>query len=137
MAISIINAYLAICFCIKNSIKLHYYTVDKFPPSIREIKILGMQKYLPYPEFLNFFKWLHLSDWNINIFHEDFFFHKTNSDFFDSIIDNKYDIIFYNAFCYNTQPEMWGKKHLKFVMKFKNPVDIGLVIVLRDLSGDV
>ena len=45
-----LNAYLAICFCIKNKIKLYYYTVEKFPLSIKEIKILGMEKYLPYPE---------------------------------------------------------------------------------------
>ena len=45
-----LNAYLAICFCIKNKIKLYYYTVEKFPLSIKEIKILGREKYLPYPE---------------------------------------------------------------------------------------
>ena len=116
-----LNAYLAICFCIKNKIKLNYYTVEKFPLSIKEIKILGMEKYLPYPEFHKFFKWLHLSDWNINIFHQDFFFHKSNSDFFDSIIDNKYDIIFYDAFGYNTQPEMWGEKALKICYEILKP----------------
>lgn len=108
-----LNAYLAYCFCIKNKIKLYYYSVEKFPLSIEEIKALGMEKYLPYPEFHNFFEWLHSSDWNIKNFYKNFFFQKSSSDFFDSIITEKYDIIFYDAFGYNAQPEMWGEKALK------------------------
>ena len=116
-----LNAYLAICFCIKNKIKLNYYTVEKFPLTIEEIKTLGMEKYLPHPEFREFFKWLHLSNWNNNIFNKDFFFHKSNSDFFDSIIDNKYDIIFYDAFGYGAQPEMWGEKALEVCYRILKP----------------
>jgi len=64
---------------------------------------------------------LRFSDWNNNIFHEDFFFHKSNSDFFDSIIDNKYDIIFYDAFSYSTQPEMWEENALKICYEILKP----------------
>ena len=95
-----------------------------------------MEKYLPYPEFHKLFKWLNSSDWNTNNFYEDFF-KKSNSDFFDSKINNKCDIIFYDAFGYNAQPEMWGKKLLKFVVEHLNLADIGLVIVQKDQLGDV
>jgi len=116
-----LNAYLAFCFCNKNKIKLNYYTVEKFPLSIKEIKLLGMEKYLPYPKFHKYFKWLHSSDWNIYNFREDFFFKKSNSDFFDSTINNKYDIIFYDAFGYNSQPEMWGGKALETCNRILKP----------------
>ena len=116
-----LNAYLAFCFCNKNNIKLNYYTVEKFPLSMEEIKLLGMEKYLPYPEFHKLFRWLHSSDWNTNNFHEDFFLKKSNSDFFDSTINKKCDIIFYDAFGYNAQPEMWGKKALEICSRALKP----------------
>ncbi len=116
-----LNAYLAFCFCNKNKIKLNYYTVEKFPLSIKEINLLEMEKFLPHPEFHKLFKWLHSSDWNTNNFHEDFFFKKSNLDFFDLTINNKYDIIFYDAFGYNAQPEMWGKKALEICFRALKP----------------
>tara|TARA_B100001057_G_scaffold435242_1_gene465440 strand:+ start:678 stop:1352 length:675 start_codon:yes stop_codon:yes gene_type:complete len=116
-----LNAYLAFCFCIKNKIKLNYYTVEKYPLSIKEIMTLEMEKYLPYPEFHKFFKQLHSSDWNINISYEDIFFQKSNSDFFDSTINNKYNIIFFDAFGFNAQPEMWGEKALEICYRILKP----------------
>ena len=117
-----LNAYLAYCFCIKNKIKLYYYSVEKFPLSIEEIKALGMEKYLPYPEFHNFFEWLHSSDWNIKNFYKNFFFQKSSSDFFDSIITNL---------------KCGGKKLSRFVIEFLKREDIGLVTVQKDLLDDI
>ena len=108
-----LNAYLAFCFCEKKKIKLNYYTVEKFPLSIQEIEKLSMEKYLPYSEFHQFFKWLHLSDWNVKLFKKEFLFQKTNSDFFDLKTLEKYDIVFCDAFGYNAQSEMWEEKALK------------------------
>ena len=116
-----LNAYLAFCFCNKNNIKLNYYTVEKFPLSKEEIKLLGMEKHLPYPKSHKLYKWLHSSDWNTNNSRKNFYFKKSNSDFFNSTFNNKYDIIFYDAFGYNAQPEMWGEKALEICSRVLKP----------------
>ena len=80
-----------------------------------------MEKHLPYPKFHKLYKWLHSSDWNTNNSSKNFYFKKSNSDFFNLTFNNKYDIIFYDAFGYNAQPEMWGEKALEICSRALKP----------------
>tara|TARA_A100001015_G_scaffold104255_1_gene115693 strand:+ start:6188 stop:6865 length:678 start_codon:yes stop_codon:yes gene_type:complete len=116
-----LNAYLTYCYCKKNHIRLNYNTIEKYPLSIQEIQSLGMKNSLPHTELYHLFDWLHSSDWDKNLFTDYFSFHKSKGDFFDSTLEKKYDVLFYDAFGYHAQPKMWQEDALQICYQMLKP----------------
>jgi tRNA U34 5-methylaminomethyl-2-thiouridine-forming methyltransferase MnmC len=90
-----------------------YVSVEKYPLSIDEVQSLGMKDALPSPEHHHFFDQLHEVDWGQNLSQSDFVFKKLEQDFFSVALDQSFDILFYDAFGYHAQSEMWQEKALQ------------------------
>ena len=88
---------------------IHYHSLEKFP--------LGneLTRQLNYPELLGdeglrlLFNHLHDSEWNREVkIHEGFYFSKHLCDFRDFSSKLKFDLIYFDAFGPDKQPELWS-----------------------------
>ena len=74
-----------------------------------------MKVSLPAGEHHHFFDQLHQLEWNQMISQSDFSFTKIKEDFLNMALVQSFDVLFYDAFGYHAQPEMWHgqlKEHL-------------------------
>jgi len=102
-----LNTYLSLVEAEKTDRKLIYHTLERFPVDEEQVKILN------YPEQINFeqkdlFYKIHQSEWNqlINI-SEHFSVKKIQGDLRNISFDEKYDLIYFDAFAPEIQPDLW------------------------------
>ncbi len=108
-----LNAYLTYLYTFKKKITCDYFTIEKYPLSLKEVRSLKFKESLPSPTHHHFFDMLHRSDWNKELYQSNFFFKKVAEDFFNMDLDLSFDVLFYDAFSYKAQSEMWHEKALK------------------------
>jgi len=117
-----LNALLTCITAIENQLKVTYYTIEKYPI---DATITGK---LNYPALLSskqnperLFNSIHQASWNeMTVVHPNFHLYKIQDDITTFQPGFNYDIIFYDAFAPEKQPEMWTRsiftslyKHLK------------------------
>ena len=123
-----LNAYLTLLFAkLHPSLKINYITVEKFPLNEFEYKKLNYpDKVASIPEYSNsienvtedfvtLFNKLHELPWGTeqNLL-PNFSFTKFQTDLLDlELSSGSVDIIYYDAFSPNTQPELWGSDLFK------------------------
>lgn len=104
-----LNAFLTFLDTLKSGQKIHYITIEKYPIS------RNMWELLNYPELLSkdhteIFRAIHLSPWNekVNIT-ENFALTKITGDMtsFDFDLLPVFDLIYFDAFSPEKQPELW------------------------------
>jgi len=126
-----LNAFLSLIESENNEKKINYTTIEKYPLDFSIIKNLN------YTEKLNnnnFFK-LHNCDWNIkNKISEKFIFKKIQIDINNYNFDEKYDVIFFDAFSFDSQPEMWSVDLFKKIFEATNSYGI---LVTYSAKGEV
>ena len=108
-----LNAYLSYIFVVDHKISCEYFAVEKYPLSSKEVKSLYMQDVLPDSEHKHFFDQLHKVDWGGSLLQKEFLFKKIKGDFFTLDFDNQFDVLYYDAFGYHAQPEMWHETALQ------------------------
>ena len=107
-----LNALLALLESFKYDIRIYYHTIDNYP---LDIKIINQ---LNYPEILKLsgkerklFFYMHNAEWNKELeLHNNFRFTKIRKDITEFYIPFKYDLVFFDAFAPDKQPEMWDKE---------------------------
>ncbi len=110
-----LNALLSYKFAQLNQVEIQYFTFEKFPIEMEIYSQLefGFNK----EEFAIYLK-MHESIWEKEIQLSPFFtFKKLNVDFMDCDFENSADIIFYDAFAPNVQPELWTQEMFSIVYK--------------------
>lgn len=108
-----LNVYLSYVFSRNHKILCEYYSIEKYPLSPEEVHSLKMKEVLPAPEHHHFFDQLHEVKSNQMRSQFDFSFTKIEEDFFDFELGYKFDVLFYDAFGYHAQSEMWQEKALQ------------------------
>lgn len=104
-----LNACLANQYAIKNNVNIDYDSIELHPLSIDIIDKLNYVDFIDGVGKAEFDK-LHLTKWNEKCKISEFFtLQKINKSIFDYNEYNKFDVIFFDAFGPNTQPEMWTK----------------------------
>ena len=106
-----LNTFLTLLYSIEKKISINYITLELFPVSNSLIP------YLNYPELCGafnsrkYFEQIHYCDWDkeINIA-PDFILKKINEDICTFKFDKLYDLVYYDAFSPNKQPELWSDK---------------------------
>lgn len=102
-----LNAFLTLNHAINNQIKIKYNTIEKFPVDYQTLQRLN------YTEIINInlqdvFYQLHSNTWSqqfqINEYFELF---KIKDDISNFSPDFEYDLIFFDAFAPDIQPELW------------------------------
>lgn len=104
-----LNACLANQYAIKNNVNIDYDSIELHPLSMDIINMLNYAEVIEGLQKSDFDK-LHHAEWNEKCKLSDFFtLQKIKKSIFDYNEYEKFDVIFFDAFGPNTQPEMWTK----------------------------
>ncbi|RAR70041.1 tRNA (5-methylaminomethyl-2-thiouridine)(34)-methyltransferase MnmD [Flavobacterium aciduliphilum] len=104
-----LNAFITLLEAEKNNQAIAYVGVEAFPVSIDEVSKMNYPEALNVLDKKNIFESLHDSLWeNQNQLTSNFSLTK-RKQFFHEISDvNQFDLIYFDAFGYRVQPELWS-----------------------------
>lgn len=115
-----LNAFLSLIEAERSEKQIHYTSLEKYPVELEKAMQLNYPEILA-PEKRNFFEQMHTSAWNEDVRISPFFtLKKTEADFTCYIPDNKFDVIFFDAFSPDKQPEMWTQKRFEVIFEHCN-----------------
>ncbi|MCK4664511.1 MAG: tRNA (5-methylaminomethyl-2-thiouridine)(34)-methyltransferase MnmD [Bacteroidales bacterium] len=128
-----LNALLTYIEASKNNQKTYYETIELYPLEHEIIKALNYPQILTPLEKDVFFK-IH-STWNEEIEISDFFtIKKIKADLIDFKFDKQFDLVYFDAFSPEVQPEMWTKEIFEKIFKQLN---INGVLTTYSAKGSV
>ena len=104
-----LNAYLTLLEATRMKIPVHYTSLELYPLVLEEAFLLN------YPEILcadrELFEAIHLISWDeMQPVSTYFSLQKIKADFTDYMLQDFYDVVFFDAFSPEKQPEMWAEK---------------------------
>lgn len=104
-----LNAFITFLESKKNKQKIDYVGVEGFPISPEEVLQMNYVDQLKANQFESEFKIMHTSVWEKNVTISDTFRLTKRKQLFNDINDkNQFDIIYFDAFGYRVQPELWS-----------------------------
>ena len=109
-----LNALMTLEYAHMHNLDIVYNTIEAFPLQFREIQELDFDSFFKLENSKNYLRELHLSPWDKNIrLSPNFSFLKNKMllENFKPIIS--YDLIYYDAFGFRVQPEMWSLEALR------------------------
>jgi tRNA U34 5-methylaminomethyl-2-thiouridine-forming methyltransferase MnmC len=112
--------------------KVYYESIEKYP--------LSKEILLKYMDFLSqdektLFVEIHQTDWEvINHINQFFTYKKIKGDLLSYHTDNQFDIIYFDAFAPNKQPQLWTNEIFKKMYDFLND---GGILVTYSAKGSV
>ena len=109
-----LNALLTILYAIENGIKVQYTAIEAYPLKKEEWQLLNYSEHLNAPHAQAHFEKMHEADWGKPISISDSFtLYKLQEDMTNFTADSKFDLIYYDAFGYRVQPELWSEQIFK------------------------
>jgi len=106
-----LNAFLTAIEAERHRVKIDYTSIEKFPLSDGETSKLN------YPGLLQqeyYFSMIHESPWGEHVTISEYFtLCKEKADLIGFISKEQFNLIYYDAFAPNAQPELWTKKIFK------------------------
>jgi len=115
-----LNALLALVEAERSGKKIRYITLEKYPVSFEKAQLLN------YPELVYadkiLFEAMHSCEWNQSTqITPSFVLEKYETDFTEFIHTANYDVIFFDAFSPEKQPEMWSQDMFEKIFQHCNP----------------
>lgn len=129
-----LNAFLTAIECNKDNKKVIYTTVEKYP---LEDEIVKQLNYLSLPGLgeKELFEKIHSSVWGIRYeISETFAIHKIKADLTSIELSGSYDLIYFDAFGPDKQPEMWSREMIE---KISGVTCTGGVFVTYSVKGEL
>lgn len=114
-----LNAFLTYIYARKKNICVDYYSIEKYPLTEPEYKSLNYASG-EFEEYASVFEKLHSVGWNIDFFLDSKFkLHKIQDDLTTHSFDlpAKVDLVYYDAFAPNKQPDLWTDEVISKVSK--------------------
>ncbi len=112
-----LNAALTWQYAIKNQLQLQYFSIEKFP-----VKINLYENYKTQDDELNLLlSQLNQAEWEISNTFKGFQFQKVQGDLNNLILERTFNLIYYDAFSPNAQPELWTETIFKKMYDSLNP----------------
>ncbi len=110
-----LNALLTLIKAEQLKKQIYYQTFEPYPISQELIQGLNYGKLLSNSDYNEFFLKLHHSDWNRKTQITDYFtLEKVAEKFGDKTLEHDdFDVVYFDAFAPNKQPEVWCKNNLK------------------------
>lgn len=117
-----LNTFITFLEALKSEIKINYVGVEAYPVDFNEIAQMNYVKELQATEFESVFQEMHDKAWNVNVkISEDFYLNK-RQQFFNEINDVEvFDLIYFDAFGYRVQPELWSTEIFKKMFNALKP----------------
>lgn len=104
-----LNAFITFLESKKRNQRIDYVGVEAYPISAEEILSMNYVEELNAVEQSSIFDTIHQSNWEEKIILDDDFTLTKRKQFFEEINDeNKFDLIYFDAFGYRVQPELWS-----------------------------
>ncbi len=101
-----LNTYLTVLN--KAGKKIRYHSIEKYPLPVSIINSLNYPTILQPGGENNLFKLIHQSPWGIETnIDTDFWLNKFNTDLLNFESDKEYNLVYFDAFAPEKQPELW------------------------------
>jgi tRNA U34 5-methylaminomethyl-2-thiouridine-forming methyltransferase MnmC len=111
-----LNVFMTFLENLNLNIDIDFHTIEAYPLSISTTNELNYPQLLNVPEQDAIFKKLHSLNWDAkHVLTPYFSFQKHLIDFNDISFSNTFDIVYYDAFSPESQPELWEVDMLKRV----------------------
>ena len=129
-----LNALLTLRETIKVCAEVHYHAVEKYPLTPSEYQGLNYESFVEdIPEGI--LPKMHQVPWGQNVnLTEGFTFHKEQADFREMKPEGRFDLIYFDAFAPEKQPELWSVDVFSKIAILSNS---GAVLVTYAAKGDV
>ncbi|MBU8891276.1 MAG: tRNA (5-methylaminomethyl-2-thiouridine)(34)-methyltransferase MnmD [Bacteroidales bacterium] len=129
-----LNSILTYIESIKNNLTVKYNAIELYPVKSEIISGLNYDKLFTPEEIFTFNK-MHSSPWSSDInISDNFIFSKIQADFSNYTINHKYDLIYFDAFAPDVQPDLWSKKNF---IKLYNALNNNGVLTTYSSKGVV
>ncbi len=116
-----LNAFLTLLEAEKSGRQIHYISLEKYPVEVEKALQLNYPGKLA-PDKRPLFEQMHTAKWNIEIQLTPFFtFRKIVADFTEFVFEDQFDVIYFDAFSPEKQPEMWSKELFSTIYVHCNP----------------
>ena len=103
-----LNAFITLLEAEKKAIKINYVGVEAYPVTMEEIQKMNYPKQLEAEDQKHIFIAMHQAAWEKEIQLSNYFNITKREQFFDTITDEKaFDLIYFDAFGFDVQPELW------------------------------
>jgi len=104
-----LNAFITFLESQKTNQQINYVGVEAYPVSADEVLLMNYVDELQSKQYSEVFKKMHESEWNEKIALTENFSLMKRKQFFNEITDiDKFDLIYFDAFGYRVQPELWS-----------------------------
>ena len=104
-----LNALLTFIFHQRSGVKIEYESIEKFPLSLTEVKHLNFLEQLQRGDLLEIFLRMHEKEGKLQL-SPGFSLEKKVMDLERYESEQQFDIIFYDAFAPEVQPDLWTEK---------------------------
>ncbi|QSE97896.1 tRNA (5-methylaminomethyl-2-thiouridine)(34)-methyltransferase MnmD [Fulvivirga lutea] len=131
-----LNALLSLEYGIKNNIEIEFMSIEAYPLDKEQYEILNYSNLVADGSLTDFFNDMHEIPWNSQVpIHEKFLLEKIHDKI--ELIDlrnQKFDIVFYDAFAPSKQPQLW---EIPQIEKVVNSLKKGGVFVTYCAQGQL
>lgn len=125
-----LNAFLTAIEAQTQNLNCHYVGVEGFPVSREELKALNYTEALKHQELFNK---IHICNWEENTsISKNFQLKKQQKQFSEIVVENQFDVIYFDAFGPRVQPELWTEAIFK---NMYNAMKIGGILVTYCAQG--
>lgn len=130
-----LNAFLTYLETLSHPCQIQYHTYELYPLSLEEICQLNYPTVIEVPQEQRVFEQLHSSDWERAIsISPQFSLQKFQESFISINAVGQYDLIYFDPFAPNDQPEFWEEA---FLLKMRNALKPGGVLTTYCAKGVV
>ena len=130
-----LNAFLSFLNGLENNRVITYHAIEKEPLPFDLVNQLDYVKALKTTDQESIFYDIHTSSWNlVSEISSNFNLLKIHDTFQNYVFESTYDLIYYDAFGFRVQPELWQKEVLAKLVKLIND---GGVLVTYCAKGEV
>ncbi|MBV6484893.1 MAG: tRNA 5-methylaminomethyl-2-thiouridine biosynthesis bifunctional protein MnmC [Flavobacteriales bacterium] len=115
-----LNAHLAHLFAKQHQLKIDYISIEAHPLDLSIIKQLNYSELIPSEQ--SAYLKLHEVEWNKAVEIDEYFtLTKLHQELKDVVLENTIDVLFFDAFAPNIQPELWTKEVFESMFKALKP----------------
>lgn len=132
-----LNAFITLLEAQKRNQTIHYTGVEAYPVNSDIYKKLNYPEQLNQADKDNTFLSLHQAEWQKNTAITQFFSLEKNQMKFEEItFENRFDLIYFDAFGYRVQPELWSEAIFSRMYRALKPGGILTTYACRSLISN-
>jgi tRNA U34 5-methylaminomethyl-2-thiouridine-forming methyltransferase MnmC len=131
-----LNAYLSCIESMRLNADITYYSIEKYPVDFSTACLLNYPSFFPeLPDAQKLFQEIHKADWNETVrIRDHFMLHKIMGDLTEFKPGFTFDVVYFDAFAPQKQPEMWSKHVFDAIF---NAMNEGGLLTTYCVKGDV